>query len=197
MLGASLVTHACRKGGSHQGLEGKAGHRETWPQASMLSALCLRLPVWGRGWVCPPPAGSKGPPHYSNTLGQQVPVLGATSMTPHTPNRQGPHASTEPAAETQDCLAQQRKPGQANPAPSIQLLYLQPEAAHVEVRQEPKAYSPSAGTVASPGTCPQQAAPAMNAVKSARRITEQKADEVARCCPVAHTRRDAPGPEKP
>lgn len=67
----------------------------------------------------------------------------------------------------------------------------------MEVRQEPKAYSPSPGTAASPGTRPQQAPPATNAVRSARRITEQKADGAARCCPVACTRRDAPVPEQP
>lgn len=64
----------------------------------------------------------------------------------------------------------------------------------MEVRQEPKAYSPSAGTTASPGTHPQQAPPATNAIKSARRITEQKADEAAWCCAVACTRRDIPVP---
>lgn len=61
-----------------------------------------------------------------------------------------------PGRSSRNRLAQQRKPGQANPAPSIQLLYLQPEAAHVEVRQEPSASCPSAGTAASPGSHPQQ-----------------------------------------
>lgn len=44
----------------------------------------------------------------------------------------------------------------------------------MEVRQELKASSPSAGTTASPGTRPQQAPPATAAVRSARRITEQR-----------------------
>lgn len=41
----------------------------------------------------------------------------------------------------------------------------------MEVRQEPKAQSPSAGSVASPGTRPQQAPPATTTLRSARWIT--------------------------
>lgn len=120
VLGTSLVTHACRKGGSGQGLEGKAGELVTEKHGPRLACYCPvpGAPQVGQRLGLPSPRWLKRAAGFSQHPGGACPRSGS-QHDPATPNHQGPHPSAESAAETQDVFHATALLSRENPAKLI------------------------------------------------------------------------------